>query len=123
MATETLRIITQRGGNHHALSSRQFIIDHLAIVGEDYGANIHRAYKTELRRLAETNPGRMVRGKRGGMMVHYYREPKYLSFQMVVNGLAREGVIEFTGREEVSDKPMFANMEWKPVRRYYRLKS
>lgn len=109
MTTE-MEIIRVRGGNRHPLSSRQFIIDHLAMVGEDYGASMHRAYKVALDRVAIT------RGRRFA-----YRYPNYHSFQGVVNGLAREGEIEFSGHEEESDNPMFTNMEWKPVRRYYRL--
>lgn len=106
-----LKIEPRRGGNHHPLSSRTFILDHLAAVGEDYGANIHRAYKEELDRLAKSNDRR-----------YRYHKPIYSSFQMQVQHLAREGLIEFSGREEESDNPMFAGMEFKPVRRYYRLK-
>ena len=110
MVTE-LKTTRQRGGNHHPISVRVFIREHLAAVGEDYGANMHRAYKAELDRIAREN------GRR-----HRYHRPKYISFQMKVQLLAREGSIEFSGREEESDNPMFANMEFKPIRRYYRLK-
>ena len=108
---DELKITRQRGGNRHPLSSREFIIDYLSTNGEDYGANIHRAYKAELDRIAREN-GRRYR----------YHRASYSSFNKVMNLLAREGVIEFTGREEESDNPMFEGMEWKPVRRYYRLK-
>jgi hypothetical protein len=114
-----LRITPGRGGNRHPLSVRTFILDHLAAVREDYGANIHRAYKRELNRLAENN--RIVSGKRG-IKVKYYHKPSYDSFNKKMNLFAREGLIEFTGREEESDHPMFDNMEWRPIRRYYRLK-
>ena len=40
---------------------------------------------------------------------------------MKVQQLAREGLIEFTGREEESDNVMFKDKEWKPFRRYYRM--
>lgn len=120
MEVETLKITPQRGGNRHPLSVTAFILDHLAAVGEDYGANIHRAYKARLKELAENN--RVVSGKRG-LEVFYYHKPSFPSFNKKMNLLAREGRIEFTGREEESDNPMFDNMEWKPVRRYYRLKS
>lgn len=111
MEVDTLKITPGRGGNRHPLSVRAFILDHLAAVGEDYGANIHRAYKAELDRIAREN-GRRYR----------YHRPSYSSFNKKMNLLAREGVIEFTGREEESDNPMFNNMGWKPVRRYYRVK-
>jgi len=108
---DELKVTPGRGGNRHPLSVRAFILDHLAAVGEDYGANIHRAYKAELDRLAREN-GRRYR----------YHKPIYSSFQMQVQHLAREGLIEFSGREEESDKPMFEGLEFKPIRRYYRLK-
>ena len=118
MVTE-LKITRQRGGNRHPLSVTAFILEHLAAVGEDYGANIHRAYKRRLKELAESN--RVVKGKRS-LRVKYYHKPSFPSFNKKMNLLAREGVIEFSGREEESDNPMFDNMGWKPVRRYYRLK-
>lgn len=110
METE-LKITPGRGGNRHPLSSRSFILDHLAATGEDYIAAMHRAYKEELDRLAREN-GRRYR----------YHKPRYHSFEMVVQILAREGRIEFSGREEESDAPQFQGWENKPVRRYYKLK-
>lgn len=109
---DELKITPQRGGNRHPLSVRGFILEHLANKGEDYIANMHRAYKAELDRIAREN-GRRYR----------YHKPRYHSFEMKVQLLTREGLIEFSGREEESDHPMFENMEWKPVRRFYRLKS
>ena len=120
MTIESLSITRQRGGNHHVLSSREFIIDRLSITGEDYGANIHRAYKIELDEMAVRN-GRLKQKPDGRVMGKRYHKPSYSSFNKIMNMLSREGVIEFAGREEESDNPMFANMEWKPVRRYYRL--
>lgn len=108
---DELKVTPQRGGNRHPLSVRAFILDHLAANGEDYGANIHRAYKAELDRIAREN-GRRYR----------YHKPRYHSFEMKVQILAREGLIEFSGREEESDYPQFQGWENKPVRRYYRLK-
>ncbi len=108
---DELKITRQRGGNRHPLSVRGFILEHLAAVSEDYGASMHRLYKAELDRIAREN-GRRYR----------YHKPLYISFQMKVQQLAREGLIEFSGREEESDNPMFDNMEFKPVRRYYKLK-
>ena len=107
---DELKVTPGRGGNRHPLSVRAFILDHLA-AGEDYGANIHRAYKAELDRIAKEN-GRRYR----------YHKPRYHSFEMQVQLLAREGLIEFSGKEEESDSPQFQGWEFKPVRRYYRLK-
>ena len=108
---DELKVTPGRGGNRHPLSVRAFILDHLAAAGEDYGANIHRAYKVELDRIASENSRR-----------YRYHRPSFPSFSKKMNLLSREGLIEFSGREEESDNPMFDNREWKPVRRYYRLK-
>ena len=110
MVVETLKITRQRGGNHHPLSVRGFILDHLA-VREDFISAMHRAYKAELDRLALSN------GRR-----HRYHKPRYHSFEVAVQVLAREGRIEFSGREEESDAPQFQGWGNKPMRRYYRLK-
>jgi len=107
---DELRVSRQRGGNRHPLSVRSFILDHLAR-GEDYIASMHRAFKAELDRLA------LERGRR-----HHYHKCKYHSFEMSVQTLAREGLIEFSGKEEASDSPQFESWPDKPMRRYYRLK-
>jgi len=109
---DELKVTPGRGGNRHPLSVRTFILDHLAAAGEDYIANMHRAYKAELDRIAREN-GRRYR----------YHKPRYHSFEMQIQLLAREGLIEFSGREEESDYPQFQGWEFKPVRRYYRLKT
>jgi len=106
-----LKITPVRGGNHHPLSVRTFILDHLAANEEDYIANMHRAYKRALDRIAKEN-GRRYR----------YHKPRYHSFEMKVQLLTREGLIEFSGREEESDAPQFEGWLQKPVRRFYRLK-
>lgn len=108
---DELKITRQRGGNHHPLSVRAFILDHLSAFGEDYISSMHRAYKEELDRLA------IERGRR-----YRYHKPRYHSFEMAVQMLAREGLIEFSGREEESDYPQFQGWDNKPMRRYYRLK-
>jgi len=110
---EKMKITPGRGGNLHPLSVRSFILSHLAQAanGEDYIANMHRAYKAALDRIAREN-GRRYR----------YHKPRYHSFEMKVQLLTREGLIEFSGREEESDAPQVQTWESKPVRRYYRLK-
>jgi len=107
---DELKVTPGRGGNRHPLSVRAFILDYLA-VDEDYIANMHRAYKVELARLAEEN-GRH----------RPYHKPRYHSFEMAVWVLAKEGLIEFSGREEESDSPQFQGWGIKPLRRFYRLK-
>jgi len=106
-----LKITRQRGGNRHPLSVRSFILDHLAAVGEDYISSMHRAYKAELDRIARENGRRWA-----------YHKPVYHSFEVAVQILAREGLIEFSGREEESDSPQFDGWENKPLRRYYKLR-
>lgn len=108
---DELKITRQRGGNRHPLSVRSFILDHLAAAGEDYISSMHRAYKAELDRIARENDRRWA-----------YHKPRYHSFEVAVQILAREGLIEFSGREEESDSPQFAGWENKPLRRYYKLR-
>lgn len=105
-----IRVTRVRGGNRHPMSSLDFIITWLSIVGEDYIASMHRAYKRALDQLA------IERRRR-----YAYHKPVYHSFEMQVQRLARDGVIEFSGREEPSDEPRFENWDNPPMRRYYRL--
>ena len=104
------KITRQRGGNRHPLSVRGFILGYLHTVGEDYISSMHRAYKAELDRIARE------KGRRGA-----YHKPRYHSFEVAVQVLAREGLIEFSGREEESDSPQFEGWEPRPMRRFYRL--
>ena len=101
----------QRGGNRHPLSSRGFILEHLAAVGPDYITSMHRAYRAELDRLARENGRRRP-----------YHKPRYQSFLVIVHTLVKDGLIEFSGREEEADSPQFVGWHTKPRRRYYRLK-
>jgi len=104
------KITGQRGGNRHPVSVRGFILNHLAR-RDDFISSMHRAYKAELDRVALQN------GRR-----HRYNKPRYHSFEMAVQLLAREGLIVFSGREEESTAPQFQGWPNKPMRRYYRLK-
>lgn len=110
MVTE-LKVTPRRGGNHHPLSVRTFILGHLAANVEDYIANMHRAYKAELDHIARENGRRRA-----------YHKPRYHSFERKVQLLIREGLIEFSGREEESDAPQFEGWLQKPIRRFYKLK-
>ncbi len=110
--TDELKITRQRGGDRHPLSVRTFILAHLSTVGEDYIASMHRAYKAELDRIARENGRRRP-----------YHKPRYHSFEVAVQILAREGLVEFSGKEEESDFPQFEGWDNKPLRRYYRLRT
>lgn len=99
-----------RGGNRHPIAVKQFILNRLAQVGEDYISGMHQAYKAALDQLA-----------RDRRRVYYYHHPVYHSFSKKAWELITEGLIEFSGREEASDNPNFANWKNKPMRRYYRL--
>jgi len=105
------KVTGQRGGNRHPLSSRGFILDHLAAVGEDYTGSMHRKYKAELDRVARNNGRRRP-----------YNKPRYHSFQVIVHTLVRDGLVVFSGREEEADSPQFVGWQPKPLRRYFRLK-
>ena len=48
-----LKLTSTKGGNFHPIDFKDFVIRHLTEVGEDYQANIHRAYKEQLKILAE----------------------------------------------------------------------
>jgi hypothetical protein len=104
------RLVTGKGGDHWPLSSREFILEHLRQVEEDYISSMHRAFKQELDRLA---------GERGRKVP--YHKPRYHSFEMAVQLLIREGLIVFSGKEEPSTAPQFKEWETPPKRRYFRL--
>ncbi len=99
-----------RGGNRHPIAVKQFILDRLARVGEDYISGLHQAYKEALDQLA-----------RDRKREYFYHHPVYDSLSQMVWELVREGLVEFSGRVEPSDNPSFAHWKNKPMRRYYRL--
>jgi hypothetical protein len=105
------KISKPRGGNKHPLSVMAFIISHLGRVGEDYPANMHRAYKAALDEVAREQ-GRSSP----------YHKPSYHSFEVKVLQLVREGKVEFSDRTQDSDTARVERLEIKPVRRFYRLK-
>ena len=83
-----------RGGNRHPIAVKQFILDRLAQVGEDYISGLHQAYKDALDQF---------------------------SFFKKFWELIQEDKIEFSGREEPSDDRRFVGWKYKPVRKYVRL--
>lgn len=105
-----LKVRGHRGGNNHPIATKQFILDHLARVGEDYIAGIHQAFKEALRQLA-----------RERMRKYHYFRATYATFNKRVWELMKEGRVEFSGREEPSDDPRFKNWDEPPMRRYVRL--
>ena len=105
-----LRITRGRGGNRHPIAVKQFILDRLARVGEDYISGLHQAYKDALDQLA-----------RDRRRVYYYHHPVYFSFSKKVWELITEGLVEFSGHEEASDDRRFVGWKYKPVRKYVRL--
>ena len=110
-----MRITRGAGGNQHPIAVKQFILDRLARVGEDYFSGLHQAYKEELDRIAKE---RVLAHRRKN---EYYHHPTYFSFYKKARELMREGLIEFSGREEAVDDPRFANWENPPKKKYVRL--
>ena len=108
--TSDLRITRGRGGNRHPIAVKQFILDRLARVGEDYISGLHQAYKDALDQLA-----------RDRRRVYYYRHPVYSSFSKKVWELITADKVEFSGREEASDDRRFVGWKYKPVRKFVRL--
>ena len=111
-----------RGGFRKPISVKQFILDYLRQNGEAFIAQMHRAYKAELKRLAEENPRRRKVTRYGEIKPVLYHTPRYHSFEMQVQQLTREGLIEFSGREEPSDSRQFEKWSNKPIRRFYKIK-
>ena len=107
-----LSLTRGRGGNRHPIAVKQFIVDRLARVGEDYISGMHQAYKDALDQLAWER--RFVR-------VYKYHHPVYFSFSKKVWELITEGSVEFSGREEASDDRRFVGWKYKPIRKYVRL--
>lgn len=117
-----MEIERRRGGFRKPISVRVFILDYLADHGEAYIAEMHRAYKEELKRLAESNPNRVVMGKHS-LRVRLYHSPCYHSFHVKAWELAREGLIELTRTEPTTGlNNQFKGFAQLPERHYYKLK-
>jgi len=108
--TKELKLTNTKGGSRHPIDFKDFIISHLTQVGEDYQANIHRAYKEQLKILAEQT------GRR-----NFYHQPSYTSFNSNFRKLLREGIVVFSGREEKSDDPKAVVSKVAMIRKYVRL--
>jgi len=108
--TNELRLTRGQGGNRHPIAVKQFILDRLALVGEEYISGMHQAYKDALDQLAKDR-----------RRIYYYHHPTYFSFSKKVWELIQEGRAEFSGREEPSDDPRSVGWDNKPIRKYVRL--
>lgn len=117
----SMEIEPRRGGFRGPVRTTEFILQYLSNNGEAYIAEMHRAYKQELLKVAEQDPRRCRVTRSGEIKVRSYHAPRYHSFEMRVQVLARQGLIEFCGREEESDSPQFQGWDAKPLRRFYRL--
>jgi len=117
-----MEIEPTRGGFRKPISVKRFILDYLSQNGEAYIAEMHRAYKEELKVLAEQNPKRRQVTRYGEVKTIPYHTPRYHSFEMQVQQLSRQGLIEFSGRQEESDARQFGGWEDRPVRRFYRIR-
>jgi hypothetical protein len=116
-----MSILTRgRGGNHHPIPTKQFILDRLGQVGEDYISSLHQAYKDALDQLARTRALDVSIPKKRRRTT-YYHHPTYYSFFKQLYDLINEGIVEFSGREEPSDDPKFSNWKSPPFRKFVRL--
>lgn len=106
-----MRLKQTPGGNRHPIAVKQFILDYLARMGEDYAGGIHQAYKRALDQHA-----RDIRRK------YLYHHPSYQSFYKKVHELMDAGRVEFTGREQQSDDPAYSEWQDVPIRKFIRLK-
>ncbi len=104
-----------RGGNRHPIAVKQFILDHLAKVGEDCTSGMHQAYNNALDQLA------IARLQEGGKRKVFYEHPVYASFRRQMGAMIHDEMIEFSGREEPTDQPNFADPGKQTMRKYYRL--
>ncbi len=105
-----MRLRQTAGGNRHPIPVKQFIIDRLARVGEDYYGGLHQAYKEALDQLA-----------RDRRRKYLYHHPTYFSFFKKVKELITARIVEPSGREEESDNPQFNNWEHRPIKKFVRL--
>ncbi len=114
-----------RGGYKGPLPIRDFVLQYLQNKGEDYVANIHRAYLEELWNIA-VSKGRIIYTATGNLSrwkSRPYHKTTYKSFNKELHDLVRAGLVEPSGNEEVSDMPQFSGWDEAPIRRYYRLAS
>lgn len=110
MTTERLKITRQRGGDHHPIPTKAFIIQYIYINGEATISEVHRAYKDRLREIETVNRPR-----------YPYRRAAYSSFKRQFLSLVGKGLVEYTGRDEESQEARFEYWPEKLKMRVYRL--
>ena len=105
-----LKLSRRRGGNRHPIAVKEFIVNHLRKVGQDYISGMHGAYVDALDQIA-------IQRRRE----FFYHHPTYHSFRMKVWELISEGVIEFSGKSEESTARDPQHFKGKIAKRYYHL--
>lgn len=115
-----------RGGFRKPLSTREFVLGYLKSNGEAYIAEMHRAYKEELKAIATagaTIPPYSGRGRKPGVpRAKRYVYPRYHNFQGQVWNLAQEGIIQLSRTEPTTGQHgQFKGFAEPPQRHYYRL--
>jgi hypothetical protein len=121
-----LEIEPTRGGFRKPLSTREFILDYLEKNGEEYIAEMHRAYKRELEATAKANaevPPYRGRGRKPTTpRAKRYVYPRYHNFQGMVWRLAQEGVVRLSRTEPtLGQHEQFKGFAEPPERHYYEL--
>ena len=112
-------------GSRKPLNVRDFVVSHLAAIGEDHASAMHQAYKARLKEIGEANPvvpkAREGKGRRPVAKARRYRAASYYSFTRQLQALEAEGIIKRSGRSEVSDNKHTEHWREKPLRFYYEL--
>lgn len=103
-------IFRTRGGDHRPMSAREFILKHLALVGEDTIKHMRSVYLAEMEEL------RISKGRK-----QPYRTSSYSSFYKEIWQLGKDHLVEATGQEEESDEPELQSWVDNPRRSIYRL--
>jgi len=121
-----LEIEPTRGGYRKPLSTREFILEYLDKNGEAYIAEMHRAYKEELKVIATANaevPTYRGRGRRPTTpRAKRYVLPRYHNFQGMVWRMAQEGLIRLSRTEPtMGQHEQFKGFAEPPQRHYYTL--
>ena len=122
-----MEIEPRPGGFRKPISTREFILDYLAKKGEEYIAEMHRAYKRALTEIAVESarvPAYRGKGRKPILpRAKKYTYPRYHNFQGQVWKLAQEGLVELARTEPTRGiHDQFKGFDELPERHYYRLK-
>jgi hypothetical protein len=114
------------GGFRKPISTREFILEYLRKHREAFIAEMHRAYKKELVRLAieqATIPEYKGRGRKPVLpRARKYHYSRYHSFAAQVWNLKQEGLLELSRTEATSGlHQQFKGFKELPERHYFRL--